>query len=271
MKAQKSQWLPTLPLHVAIWSQVIMDSDLSWADQGKAIRLLCNSWSRGEAVVRPAWASDPAWGAFDRMWPEMARTMSDAAATAKRNSEHAQKAARARWEQCSGDARSMPGALPEHQSGDAQSNHPNPNPVVEIPSESLPRKRGADTWLTPFGKAWERATKGVFHYKKAASFLAPIREKHGDEKALKAWLAYLNATPVDRLSVPRFAETFGAWSGDTPPSPPPDRPNLRNSLAPVEARQNVPSYEETKRRLEAEDEERRRTLLLRQSREAAQA
>ena len=51
----------------------------------------------------------------------------------------------------------------------------------------------------------------------------------------------------------------------------PERPAWKNSLAPVEARQNVPSYEETKRRLEAEDEERRRTLLLRQAREAAQA
>lgn len=41
----------------------------------------------------------------------------------------------------------------------------------------------------------------------------------------------------------------------------PDRPAWKNSGAPVEARQNVPSYEETKRRLDAEDEERRRAEL----------
>ena len=44
----KSEWLPTMPLHVAIWSQIVMEAELSWADQGKTIRLLANAWSSGE-------------------------------------------------------------------------------------------------------------------------------------------------------------------------------------------------------------------------------
>ena len=235
-----------------------MDSDLSWADQGKAIRLLCNSWSRGEAVVRPAWASDTAWGAFERMWPEMARTMSDAVATAKRNSEHAQKAARARWE----NAPSMPGALPEHPPGIPQSNHPNPNPNPKNKAKDIGRRGSRlpdDAVLT---QEWRE-----------------IAKRHGvadPERTFTEFKNYWTSLPGQKATKLDWRKTWEnrcieVAGRQRPTFTPPDRPNLRNSLAPVEARQNVPSYEETKRRLEAEDEERRRTLLLRQAREAAQA
>ena len=49
----------------------------------------------------------------------------------------------------------------------------------------------------------------------------------------------------------------------------PDRPAWKNSLAPVEARQNIPNADETRARLKAEDEERRRQELLAQARRVA--
>lgn len=93
---QKSEWLPTLPLHVAIWSQIILDSDLSWADQGKAIRLLANAWSSGE-LVRAKWASDEAWQAANRLWPEMLEERDERLRARDRNRSRAKTAADARW------------------------------------------------------------------------------------------------------------------------------------------------------------------------------
>lgn len=252
-----------MPLHVAVWSQIVLDSELSWEDQGKTVRLLANAWSIGRAL-RPAWASDSAWGAFERMWPEMEFVRQRAESTAATNSARAKAAAEARW-----DARSMEQACSE-QCSEQGSPSPSPSPSrkKELPTEALPRKRGADTWLTPFGQAWEKAAGGPFQYKKAARDLGTLVKAHGPEKTLRAWSAYLAATPAEKASTSRFATTFGVWSGDVVRAPEPN--DRRYSRAPDvgEQRQNIPTVEETRARLAAEDEERRRQELRAQARRA---
>jgi hypothetical protein len=131
----KSDWLPAMPLHVAIWSQIIMETDLSWADQGKTIRLLANAWSRGDVGDRPQWAGNAAWDAFCRMWPETMRHRQKAVASAEKNAAKAKLAADARWNAPGNapnippdDAPSMLQASDEHASSTAQSKDPNPNP-----------------------------------------------------------------------------------------------------------------------------------------------
>lgn len=118
----KSEWLPTMPLHVAIWSQIVMEAELSWADQGKTIRLLANAWSSGELSRKP-WASDDAWRSAERMWPEMLAERNKNLRTKDTNSVRAKAAAEARWK----DAHPVPADAPsnapsvEHPPSNAQS------------------------------------------------------------------------------------------------------------------------------------------------------
>jgi len=123
----KSEWLPTMPLHVAIWSQIVMEAELSWADQGKTIRLLANAWSSGELSRKP-WASDDAWRSAERMWPEMLAERNKNLRTKDTNSVRAKAAAEARWKDAPpvpadapSNAPSMLQACVEHPPSNAQS------------------------------------------------------------------------------------------------------------------------------------------------------
>lgn len=78
-----------------------------------------------------------------------------------------------------------------------------------------PSRRVVETWLTPFGELWQDVTQGVFHYAKAAAVLKPLVERHGPDVTLAAFTDYLVATPIDKLSVARFAETIGQYLAGT--------------------------------------------------------
>ena len=78
-----------------------------------------------------------------------------------------------------------------------------------------PARRVVETWLTPFGDLWQDVTQGVFHYAKAAAVLKPLVERHGPDVTLAAFTDYLVATPIDKLSVARFAETIGQYLAGT--------------------------------------------------------
>lgn len=257
----KTSWLPEMPVNVAT---ILLDphvAPLSDAKIGRLFRVLSRAWIVGEPTEIPADIRP----AVESLWPQYAELREQLHQKHRALSEAGKRGGRPKIER---------EALRPKKSqalSQAESTHTHTQ-EVESPTDSLPRKRGADTWLTPYGKAWEEVTKGTFHYQKAAKFLSPLHEKYGADKTLRALLRYLAETPVDRASLARFAETFGAWSGDSP-SPPPRvlDTSRRNSIVPeaVHARQNIPSAEETKARLKAEDEERRRQELRMQVRQVA--
>jgi hypothetical protein len=49
-----------------------------------------------------------------------------------------------------------------------------------------------------------------------ARFLAAPHKEHGPEKTLKHWKNFLTANEARYISIPKFAETFGAWETATP-------------------------------------------------------
>lgn len=261
----KSKWLPTFPLHAANWLADPRVQMLKPAAKSQLLEALLRSWMLGKAIETDAKIAE----VYAALWPEYEAVLHEHNALREKRSALGSAGNRKRW----GSQLRSPSDEHAAIAGGSQGVHRTPTPtiVIESPSDSLPRKRGADTWLTPYGKAWEEVTKGTFHYQKAAKFLSPLHEKHGADKTLRALLRYLAETPVDKVSVARFAETFGAWSGDSPQPVvrPPDRPAWKNSLAPVEARQNIPNADETRARLKAEDEERRRQELRAQVRRVA--
>lgn len=109
----KSDWLPTMPLHVAIWSQLALELDLDWADQGMSIRLLANAWSSG-TLRRMSWATDQAWAAAERLWPELDAERKRNLETRASLSERGKTGADARW-----NGRSMQRPLADDESGNA--------------------------------------------------------------------------------------------------------------------------------------------------------
>lgn len=70
----KSPWLPDMPLPVGTWTQLVIEADLSWEEQGKLIRLFLNAWTRGSPGDRSAIVSDRVWDVFLRMVPEILAT-----------------------------------------------------------------------------------------------------------------------------------------------------------------------------------------------------
>lgn len=217
-----------MPLHVAIWSQIVMDSDLDWADQGMAIRLLANAWSSGE-LARKQWATDAAWQAAERMWPSMLREREANTKTRETNSARAKAAAEARWNAQS-NARSMLGAMLEHDSGDARSKEQEQEhkqeqeqeqkqealtPEVVIPPGKPAVQR--ETWITPYVEAWNARTGGEMVVKHALKPLAKLRDRHGDAAVMDAWHRYLDQTEVQFCSVTQFAAKYGQWAGTAEP------------------------------------------------------
>lgn len=147
----KSDWLPTMPLHVAIWSQIVFDSDLSWEDQGRAIRLLANAWSAGE-LERKAWASDEAWRAASRMWPEMLAARNENIAKRDKLSESGKRGNKIRW-RSRGD--SPPDSPPE-----SPPESPPDSPGDRIQSRSISSKQKQEHNQKQEPEPKERAPRG---------------------------------------------------------------------------------------------------------------
>lgn len=147
----KSDWLPTMPLHVAIWSQIVMDSDLSWADQGKAIRVLANAWSTGE-LIRAKWCGDEAWRAAERMWPEMLAARNENIAKRDKLSESGKRGNEIRW-RSRGD--SPPESPPE-----SPPDSPPDSPGDRIQSRSISSKQKQEHNQKQEPEPKERAPRG---------------------------------------------------------------------------------------------------------------
>jgi len=71
----------------------------------------------------------------------------------------------------------------------------------------------ATTWLTPFAAAYCDRTGGLFPFEKAARTLRLLTKAHPSAEVVAAWQRYLAETEVTWISVARFAETYGHWSG----------------------------------------------------------
>jgi hypothetical protein len=76
-------------------------------------------------------------------------------------------------------------------------------------------KRGKPTWLTPYWDAWKERwgqdaepPHGVM-----AKVLRPLDTKHGAERTLVQWVAFLKESPaIQYISIPKFAQGFGTWT-----------------------------------------------------------
>ena len=236
----KSDWLPTMPLHVAIWSQLVLELDLSWTDQGMAIRLLSNAWSSG-TLRRAQWATDNSWAAVERLWPEIDSERQRNLETRDSLSRRGKSGADARW---NGPRMQRPladddsaNATAKEQKQKQKHNQKQQQKQQQQPSasqKSSAPSRGNDTWLMPFGDAWRARYGGELAWSRAGSAFSPLREEHGAERVLRAWVRYVAATEAQFASPQRFASTFGQWDGTAPPA---ERPiDARGA-----ARQNVPA------------------------------
>ena len=213
-----------MPLHVAIWSQIVMDSDLSWEDQGKSLRLLANAWSSGELDRKP-WASDAAWQAAERMWPEMAKFRAEAIASREKLSEAGRKGNAVRWASPGDRPPIAPGSPPESPGDRIQIRNQNQNPNQEQKQESktlevLPSDKPTaprDNWITPYCDAWQDRTGGEMVVKHALKPISKLRNLHGDAAVIAAWRRYLDQTEVQFCSVTQFASKYGQWAGTAEP------------------------------------------------------
>lgn len=228
----KSDWLPAMPLHVAIWSQIVMESELSWADQGKVVRLLANAWSRGDIPDRPKWASGAAWDAFCRLWPETMRHRQKAVASAEKNGARAKAAAEARWADAPSMLQASDDDAPSNASSNAQSRHPNPNPNPESSKKKIHR-RGArlpdDVELT---QEWREiaAAEGV-----------PSAEV---ERVFREFAGYWRALPGQKACKLDWPLTWRnrciALAPKLQSPAPREGPAWKNSRAPIAPTQHVP-------------------------------
>ena len=73
------------------------------------------------------------------------------------------------------------------------------------------KRRGVDTWLTPYLDAWKATYGGALPPKRAVAALGPLHTQHGDAVVLPRWNAYLRQTDAQFAAPQRFAQTFGRW------------------------------------------------------------
>lgn len=91
--------------------------------------------------------------------------------------------------------------------------------------EAAPAKKGRETWLTPFGEAWEAALGGLPPYSHIAKEFKPLCERLGPEKVLEGWKRYLRETEGKFASPGSFARRVGLWV-KVPAAPRPEPPKL---------------------------------------------
>jgi len=84
-----------------------------------------------------------------------------------------------------------------------------------------PAKRNApvkQSWTVRAANIWEEQTGGLLPFGRLGKALKPLIEKHGEDKVLDAWLAYLTATDTKFMSPKAFAGKYGQWAGMKPKS-----------------------------------------------------
>ena len=221
----KSDWLPTMPIHAANWLADPRIRMLTPAKRCALIEALLQSWMLGEpGAVNPAIKT-----VFETNWAQYSAIRSEMTAAYEKRTEQRKDAANARWSDA-GRMRAASGP----QCGTEGTPTPTPTPAASAKQKRSAPKRGNDTWLTPFGDAWRARYGGELAWSRAGSAFSPLREEHGAERVLRAWVRYVAATEAQFASPQRFASTFGQWDGTAPPA---ERPiDARGA-----ARQNVPA------------------------------
>lgn len=223
----KSDWLPTMPIHAANWLADPRIRMLTPAKRCALIEALLQSWMLGEPVaVNPAIKT-----VFETNWAQYSAIRSEMTAAYEKRTEQRKDAANARWSDA-GRMRAASG--PQCGTEGTPTPTPTPTPAASAKQKRSAPKRGNDTWLTPFGDAWRARYGGELAWSRAGSAFSPLREEHGAERVLRAWVRYVAATEAQFASPQRFASTFGQWDGTAPPA---ERPiDARGA-----ARQNVPA------------------------------
>ncbi len=234
------KWLPSMPLPVATVAVVVDTFGLSAEDEGYVLRCLRRSWACRRLVERLDGMSDSAWVAAGVVWKEIDALRAAHEDAYDKRASMARAAATARWKRTDASrhadriadrtadrtADAMPTALNNINSN---SNSIEPDvvppivtpPVTATPSQEVTSPRAGareqrETWLTPFGQAWERATNGQFAYSRSSRPLKRLVDRHGAEAVFRAWCSYLSETETQFLSVDRFAGTYGHWAGTIP-------------------------------------------------------
>lgn len=249
----KTAWLPDMPINVAT---LLLDPRLatqSDAKIGRVIRVLSRAWIVGEptdvpASVRPI---------IDSIWPEYAEQRT------KLHEKHR--------------ALSEAGSRGGRPTKEREALKPSESQALSQAESTYPYPYPKKTTLTHRARSGRRGTR-LPDDAVLTDEWRQIAVKHGvadPPKTFTEFKNYWTSLPGQRATKLDWRKTWENRCIDVAarqkPIYTPDRPNLRNSLAPVESRQNVPSYEETRRRIQQEDEEQRRMVLLRQAREAAGA
>lgn len=89
--------------------------------------------------------------------------------------------------------------------------------AVLIPVEPKPEKKKRPvTWLTPFGREWERVFGVEPNYAKLAKALKPLWDRFPVEQIERHWKNYLAREKVEYVSAERFVEKFGAYRDPAP-------------------------------------------------------
>jgi len=242
----KSKWLPTMPLHAANW---LADPRIQMHDAAARCELLealLRSWMLGRAIPVPAQIAE----AYGELWPEYAEVRAEHQAIREMRAEIGKLGNEKRW---GSQKRSQKGSQKRSQKRSQRDRTPTPTPTVS--SSKIRRAQN--------GRRGTRLPDDVV----LSDEWAEIARKHrvtNVEAVFREFVNYWTALPGQKATKLDWAKTWENQcirvGGKSPPSPPSD-PSRRNSRAPDEARQNVPSYEETRARFAAEDEERRRQEL----------
>ena len=230
------KWLPTMPLPVATVAVVVDTFGLSAEDEGYVLRCLRRSWANRQLVDRLDGMSDRAWIACGTVWREVNELREQHEAAYDKRAQMARAAATARWKRSDaaqdavgnavGNADAMRTALNNNNINNKSRKTDVVPPVVtsevtvtpsqEVTSPRAGAREQRETWLSPFGQAWERATNGQFAYSRSSRPLKRLVDRHGAEAVFRAWCAYLGETETQFLSVDRFAGTYGHWAGTIP-------------------------------------------------------
>ena len=97
--------------------------------------------------------------------------------------------------------------------------------ITHYDDKASPKKRKVaevrETWLTAACDAYEAEMgKGSFRFGPAAAALAALKESHTPEEIGKRLGYYVRSCKrkgeTRFMSLPRFAQTFGEWDGESP-------------------------------------------------------
>lgn len=85
-------------------------------------------------------------------------------------------------------------------------------PPAKTPAKRPAKRKSVDTWLTPFGEAWQAHCGGEIHWGQAAANFRALVDAHGPDTVLEYWKNYLKRNQPDKCSPARFKSTFKTWS-----------------------------------------------------------